>query len=113
MATAPQAFDLAIPANQIRQEAVRQLTKLAADAGLPLTHLATAFARSHPVVTSILIGPRTPDQLYDLLAGADVELSEDVLDRIDELVPPGTEINPADNYLAAHPALGDKRLRRR
>jgi len=113
VATAPQAFDLAIPANQARQEAVRQLTKLAADAGLPLTHLATAFVRSHPVVTSVLIGPRTPDQLDDLLAGADVELSEDVLDRIDEIVPPGTEINPADNYLAAHPALGDKRLRRR
>jgi aryl-alcohol dehydrogenase-like predicted oxidoreductase len=113
VATAPQAFDLAIPANQVRQEAVRQLTKLAADAGLPLTHLATAFVRSHPVVTSVLIGPRTPGQLDDLLAGADVELSEDVLDRIDEIVPPGTEINPADNYLAAHPALADKRLRRR
>jgi aryl-alcohol dehydrogenase-like predicted oxidoreductase len=113
VATAPQAFDLAIPANQVRQEAVRQLTKLAADAGLPLTHLATAFVRSHPVVTSVLIGPRTPGQLDDLLAGADVELSEDVLDRIDEIVPPGTEINPADNYLAAPPALGDKRLRRR
>ena len=112
-ATAPQAFDLAIPANQVRQEAVRQLTKLAADAGLPLTHLATAFVRSHPVVTSVLIGPRTPGQLDDLLAGAEVELSGDVLDRIDEIVPPGTEINPADNYLAAPPALGDKRLRRR
>jgi aryl-alcohol dehydrogenase-like predicted oxidoreductase len=113
VATAPQAFDLAIPANQVRQDAVRQLTKLAADAGLPLTHLATAFVRSHPAVTSVLIGPRTPDQLDDLLAGADVELSDDVLDRIDEIVPPGTEINPADNYLAAHPALSDKRLRRR
>ncbi|MCW2908289.1 MAG: hypothetical protein JWL68_3078 [Actinomycetia bacterium] len=110
---APQAFDLAIPANQARQEAVRDLSKLAAGAGLPLTHLATAFVRSHPAVTSVLIGPRTPEQLDDLVAGADVDLSEDVLDRIDEIVPPGTEINRADNYLAAHPALGDKRLRRR
>ncbi len=57
VATAPQAFDLAIPANQVRQDVVRQLTKLAADAGLPLTHLATAFARSHPAVTSVLTGP--------------------------------------------------------
>jgi aryl-alcohol dehydrogenase-like predicted oxidoreductase len=64
-------------------------------------------------VTSVLIGPRRPEQLDDLLAGADVELSEDVLDRIDEIVPPGTEINPADNYLAAHPALENKHLRRR
>ena len=110
---APQAFDLAIPANQVRQEAVRQLTTLAAGAGLPLTHLATAFARSHPAVTSVLIGPRTPEQLDDLLAGAGAELGEDVLDRIDEIVAPGTEINPADNYQAAPPALLDKRLRRR
>jgi aryl-alcohol dehydrogenase-like predicted oxidoreductase len=112
-ATAPGAFDLTVPANQARLAAVRQLTDLAADAGLPLTHLATAFVRSHPAVTSVLIGPRTPGQLADLLAGADSELSEDVLDRIDEIVPPGTEVNPADNYLAAAPALEDKRLRRR
>jgi aryl-alcohol dehydrogenase-like predicted oxidoreductase len=80
---------------------------------MPLTHLATAFVRSHPAVTSVLIGPRTPEHLDDLLAGADVELSEDVLDRIDEIVPPGTELNPADNYLAVPPAVEDKRLRRR
>ncbi|MEV6866232.1 aldo/keto reductase [Streptosporangium subroseum] len=113
VATAPQAFDLSVPANQVRLEAVRRLTELAAEAGMPLSHLATAFVRSHPAVTSVLIGPRTPEQLDDLLAGADVELSEDVLDRIDEIVPPGTEVNPADNYLAASPAIGDKRLRRR
>ena len=75
------AFDLAVPANRVRLEAVRDLGKLAADAGMPLTHLATAFVRSHPAVTSVLIGPRTAGQLDDLLAGADVELSEDVLDR--------------------------------
>jgi aryl-alcohol dehydrogenase-like predicted oxidoreductase len=113
VATAPQSFDLSVPANQVRLEAVRRLTELAAEAGMPLSHLATAFVRSHPAVTSVLIGPRTPEQLDDLLAGADVELSEDVLDRIDEIVPPGTEVNPADNYLAASPAIGDKRLRRR
>jgi aryl-alcohol dehydrogenase-like predicted oxidoreductase len=106
-------FDLTVPANQAKLGAVEQLTQLAAEAGIPLTHLATAFVLSHPAVTSVLIGPRTPDQLEDLLAGADVELSEDVLDRIDEIVPPGTEINPADNYFAASPAIGDERLRRR
>ena len=81
--------------------------------GCPLTHLATAFVRAHPAVTSVIIGPRTPDQLDDLLAGADVELDGDVLDRIDEIVPPGTELNPADNYFATSPAIEDKRLRRR
>ncbi|HWD72481.1 MAG TPA: aldo/keto reductase [Actinomycetota bacterium] len=110
---AARSFDLTVPANQAKLQAVRQLTKLAAEAGMPLTHLATTFVRSHPAVTSVLIGPRTPEHLEDLLAGADVELSEDVLDRIDEIVPPGTELNPADNYLAVPPAVEDKRLRRR
>jgi aryl-alcohol dehydrogenase-like predicted oxidoreductase len=94
-------------------DAVGRLTHLAAEAGMPLSHLATAFVRSHPAVTSVLIGPRTPEQLADLLAGANVELSEDVLDRIDAIVPPGAELNPADNYLAASPALSNTRLRRR
>jgi aryl-alcohol dehydrogenase-like predicted oxidoreductase len=113
VATAASAFDLAVPANQAKLAAVDSLTKLAADAGMPLSHLALAFVRSHPAVTSVLIGPRTPAQLDDLLAGADIELSADVLDRIDEIVPPGTEINPDDNYLAAAPALTDKHQRRR
>jgi aryl-alcohol dehydrogenase-like predicted oxidoreductase len=106
-------FDMTVPENQKRKEAVGQLTALAAEAGLPLTHLATAFVRSHPGVTSVISGPRTYEQLEDLLAGAEVTLSGDVLDRIDEIVPPGTEINPADRYFANHPALSDKRLRRR
>jgi aryl-alcohol dehydrogenase-like predicted oxidoreductase len=112
-ATAPQVFDLTIPANQARLAAVRDLTKLAAEAGLPLAHLAIAFVLAHPAVTSVLIGPRTPKHLDDLLAGPGVELSDDVLDQIDAIVPPGAEVNPADNYLAAAPAIEDKRLRRR
>jgi aryl-alcohol dehydrogenase-like predicted oxidoreductase len=111
--TAPQAFDLNIPANRAKLEAVGALSELAAEAGLPLTHLATAFVRSHPAVTSVIIGPRTPEQLDNLLAGSDVVLSNDVLDRIDEIVPPGSELNPDDNYLASSPALADPRLRRR
>jgi len=107
------AFDLNVPGNEAKVAAVDQLSRLAAEAGLPLNQLATAFVRSHPAVTSVIIGPRTPGQLDDLLAGADVTLSEDVLDRIDEIVPPGTELNPADNYIAAPRAIEDKRLRRR
>jgi aryl-alcohol dehydrogenase-like predicted oxidoreductase len=106
-------FDLTVAGNRAKLEAVDQLTALATDVGMPLTHLATAFVRSHPAVTSVIIGPRTPGQLEDLLAGGDVALSAEVLDRIDEIVPPGTELNPADNYFAANPAIGDKRLRRR
>jgi aryl-alcohol dehydrogenase-like predicted oxidoreductase len=111
--SAPQMFDMSVPANQRRLDAVTELGKLAADAGVSLPQLATAFVRAHPAVTSVLIGPRTPEHLAGLLAGADVELSGDVLDRIDEIVPPGTEVNPDDNYLTAPPAITDKRLRRR
>jgi aryl-alcohol dehydrogenase-like predicted oxidoreductase len=112
-ATAPQAFDLNISANRSKLEAVEALNELSAEAGLPLTHLATAFVRAHPAVTSVIIGPRTPEQLQDLLAGADVVLNDDLLDRIDEIVPPGSELNPDDNYLASSPALADSGLRRR
>jgi aryl-alcohol dehydrogenase-like predicted oxidoreductase len=106
-------FDLSVPENRAKLEAVGRLSQLAADAGMPLTHLAIAFVRSHPAVTSVLIGPRTPEQLEDLLAGAGVQLSDDVLDRIDAIVAPGTELNSDDNYRAAPPALQDARLRRR
>src|SRR5437764_4653755 len=69
-------FDLTVPANRAKLEAIQQLTQLAAEAGMPLTHLATAFVRSHPAVTSVLIGPRKPEHLDDLLAAADVALRD-------------------------------------
>ena len=65
---------------------------------------------AHPAVTSAIIGPRTMEQLDDLLAGADVRLDDDVLDRIDELVPPGTSINGADPW---QPRALSPRSRRR
>jgi aryl-alcohol dehydrogenase-like predicted oxidoreductase len=70
--------------------------ELADQAGLTLIQLAIAFVLRHPAVTSAIIGPRTREHLESQLATADVELSDDVLDRIDEIVPPGTTINPAD-----------------
>jgi aryl-alcohol dehydrogenase-like predicted oxidoreductase len=79
---------------------------------MPLSHLATAFVRSHPAVTAVLIGPRRPEQLDDLLAAAGVELGGDVLDRIDEIVPPGVNLNQDDIFYDA-PALGASRRRRR
>ena len=69
-------FDLSVPANRAKLTAVEQLTKLAADAGLPLAHLATAFVLAHPAVTSVLTGPRTMDHLQAALAGADARLDE-------------------------------------
>jgi aryl-alcohol dehydrogenase-like predicted oxidoreductase len=105
-------FDLSVPANRAKLAAVEQLTKLAADTGIPLAHLATAFVLAHPAVTSVLTGPRTMAHLQAALAGAETRLDADVLDKIDEVVAPGAEVNPADNYITI-PALADKTLRRR
>ncbi|MEU9112167.1 aldo/keto reductase [Streptomyces sp. NPDC048483] len=107
-----QKFDLSLPENARKAEAVGALSKLAAEAGLTLPHLATAFVRSHPAVTSVIIGPRTLDQLNSLLDGAEVTLTADVLDRIDAIVPPGTDLNRADSYYVP-PAVEDASLRRR
>ena len=95
-----------------RINAVEQVIPLAAKAGLPMTHLALAFAITHPGVTSAIIGPHTMEQLDDLLAGADVTLTDDVLDQIDEIVPPGTDVGTLDQaYLPQ--ALLNSSLRRR
>ena len=108
----PLRFDPDLPGNQAKLAAVEELIKVAADAGCSLIHLALAFVTAHPAVTSAIIGPRTMDQLTDLLAGADVTLGDDVLDRIDQIVPPGVNLNPADAGWQP-PALTDPARRRR
>ncbi len=108
----PQRFDPSLPGNAAKLAAVEELIKIAADAGCSLTHLALAFVVGHPGVTSAIIGPRTMDQLTDLLAGASVVLDDDVLDRIDQIVPPGVTLNPADAGWQP-PALTDPAARRR
>src|SRR4029450_10625057 len=78
-----------------RVDVVEELLKVTADAGITITHLAIAFVLEHPAVTSAIIGPRTMEQLDDLLAGAAVRLDAAVLDRIAGGVPPGTSISGA------------------
>ncbi|MET9361180.1 aldo/keto reductase [Streptomyces sp. NPDC006632] len=108
----PERFDIALPANRARLTAVEQLAKIADEAGLTMIQLALGFVTAHPGVTAALIGPRTPDHLRSQLAAADTVLSTDVLDAIDAVVAPGTD-------LAAHeksdtpPSLLDPALRRR
>ncbi|MFC1411863.1 aldo/keto reductase [Streptacidiphilus sp. N1-12] len=95
-----------------RLDAVEQFITLAGEAALPLTHLALAFTIAHPGVTSAIVGARTMSQLDDLLAGLDVTLSDDLLDRIDAIVPPGSDVGTLDQaYLP--PALQQPGLRRR
>jgi aryl-alcohol dehydrogenase-like predicted oxidoreductase len=95
-ARAPDRFDYERPENDRKLALVEDLLKVAADAGMSLTHLAVHWVLEHPAVTSAIIGPRTMDHLTDLLSGAEAQLDNDILDRIDELVPPGTNLNEAD-----------------
>jgi aryl-alcohol dehydrogenase-like predicted oxidoreductase len=93
-------------------EVVEQLIPLAEEAGLSLTHMAMAFTMAHPGVTSAILGPRTMQQLDDLLAGAGVRLSDEILDRIDQIVPPGTDVG-SNEAAYAPPAILRADLRRR
>jgi aryl-alcohol dehydrogenase-like predicted oxidoreductase len=105
-------YDPEAERNRVKLAAVDQLSALAANAGLTLPQLAIGFVGAHPAVTSVIIGPRTQEQLDGLLTAVDLELPPDVLDRIDEIVPSGTDL-AYDMYRATPPALTDKALRRR
>ncbi|TDC57168.1 aldo/keto reductase [Actinomadura sp. KC345] len=99
------------PSTPARFDAVERLERIADEAGLSLTHLGLGFVTEHPAVTSTIIGPKTMEQLDDLLAGADVRLSGDVLDAIDEVVPPGTDMGGID-HMTGNPSLKPRNRRR-
>lgn len=95
-----------------RLDAIEQLIPLAQEAGLPLAHMALAFVMAHPGVTSAIIGPRKMEHFDDLLASSEVRLTDEILDQIDAIVPPGTDIGPLEaNYNP--PAILKAALRRR
>jgi aryl-alcohol dehydrogenase-like predicted oxidoreductase len=106
-------YDAANPANAAKLDAADALGALADEAGLTLIQLAVAFAVRHPAVTSTIIGPRTMEHLDGYLAADGIELSTDVLDRIDEIVPPGVTINVADNMWNVGTTALDASFRRR
>jgi aryl-alcohol dehydrogenase-like predicted oxidoreductase len=107
----PQRFDLSRPENQAKLDATERLAHVAADAGCSLPALAVAFTIAHPAVTSAIIGPRTFDQLESLLENSTLTLDDGTLDRIDEIVPPGTNLTVDGTWRS--PALSDPALRRR
>ncbi|MGV9823269.1 aldo/keto reductase [Nocardia xishanensis] len=108
----PHRHDPDLTVNKRKRAAAEELAKLAEDAGLSLVHLSLAFILQHPAVSTVIIGPRTLDHLETQLGAVDVRLNTDVLDRIDEIVAPGTTLNPADEgYLP--PSLSDPVTRRR
>ncbi|MGW1527117.1 aldo/keto reductase [Streptomyces sp. NPDC002159] len=108
----PERFDTSLPANRARLEAVEQLAAIADEAGLSMIQLALGFVTAHPAVTCALVGPRTLDHLHTQLAAADTVLGPDVLDAIDAVVAPGTDLAAHEKY-DTPPALLDPSLRRR
>jgi aryl-alcohol dehydrogenase-like predicted oxidoreductase len=108
----PARYDMSNPENQRKLDAADAFGRLADDAGLPLIHLALAFVMQHPAVTAPIIGPRTLEHLQSQIGAADVTLSTDILDKIDEIVPPGTTVSRADGGYQP-PSLTDPFLRRR
>jgi aryl-alcohol dehydrogenase-like predicted oxidoreductase len=108
---AAEHFDYGDAAAERKLDLVEELSKVSSEVGCSLTHLAHAFVLAHPAVTTAIIGPRTMEQLDDVLAGAALRLDSDVLAQIDELVPPGTDVNPADAGYTP-PELDPLRLRR-
>ncbi len=108
----PARYDLSRPENQRKLDAVEALAQLAEELDVTLIRLALAFVLAHPAVTAPIIGPRTLEQLESQLGAEQLELSTETLDRIDEIVPPGTNFSPADAGYTP-PAIADKALRRR
>jgi aryl-alcohol dehydrogenase-like predicted oxidoreductase len=110
-ALTPARFDPDLAGNAAKLDAVEKLAGLAADVGCSLPELAVAFAATHPAVTSVIIGPRTMPQLEGLLKGASLALDDATLDRIDEIVPPGTDLYEPNIFTP--PVLADAVRRRR
>ena len=108
----PARFDMSLPANRAKLDAAARLAEVAGDAGLSPIHLALAFVCNHPAVTAAIIGSRTMEQLESQLGAADADLDAAVLDRIDAIVPPGMNLNPADAGYTP-PSLSDPAQRRR
>jgi aryl-alcohol dehydrogenase-like predicted oxidoreductase len=104
-------FDLGLPENQRKLAAAEALSELADEAGMSLIELAIGFVIRHPAVTAAIIGPRTMEHLESQLGAAEVELSTDVLDRIDAIVAPGTTITRADNGWTTPALAADARRR--
>jgi aryl-alcohol dehydrogenase-like predicted oxidoreductase len=109
----PGRWDATSPANAPKLDAADALGALADEAGLSLVQMAVAFAVRHPAVTSTIIGPRTMEHLDGYLAADGIDLPDDVLDRIDQIVPPGVTINVADNMWNVGTTALDAPRRRR
>jgi len=87
---------MSLTENRRKLEATQALAKVADEAALTLIELAIAFVVNHPGVTSAIVGPRTMDISSASCQPGEVTLEEAVLDRIEQIVKPGVNLNPAD-----------------
>lgn len=104
-------FDMTTPANQRKLDIVEDLARLAEQSGISLIEMAIGFVINHPGVTSAIVEPRTMEQLESYLPAAELTLSTEVLDRIDQIVAPGVTINPDDNSYGDHELTPQARRR--
>jgi aryl-alcohol dehydrogenase-like predicted oxidoreductase len=108
----PHHYDMTMPGNKLKLDAVTALQQVADGAGLSLIELALGFVLEHPGITVPIIGPRTMDHLESQLGALELRLSTEVLDQIDEIVPPGIDLNETDvGWVPA--AIAEPALRRR
>lgn len=107
----PERYDLSKAENRNKLQAASALADLAQEADMSLIHMALAFVSQHPAVTVPIIGPRTMEQLDSQLGAAEVKLTPEILDRIDEIVPPGRNVSPSDAGFDPI-QITDSRLRR-
>jgi aryl-alcohol dehydrogenase-like predicted oxidoreductase len=108
----PDVFDMSTEENRRRMDAATALGDLADEIGMSLIHLALGFVLRHPGVTSAIMGARTVEQLDGQLGAADLDIPEDVLDRIDEIVAPGTDVVPSERYQTDDPLFMREARRR-
>jgi aryl-alcohol dehydrogenase (NADP+) len=73
---------------------VQQLDDVARAADMSLLELALSWPLHHPAVSSVLIGPRTEEQLAALLSAGAVSIEASVLDAVDAIVAPGLNVDP-------------------
>ncbi|RRR98484.1 aldo/keto reductase [Glycomyces terrestris] len=108
----PAWFDPENPEVARKLAVAEQLAQVADDLGRPLPALATAFPLAHRAVTSVITGVRTLEQLDATLKHVDLVLDDATLDRLDAIVPPGTDVYDPQSPMPL-PWLTDPALRRR
>ena len=71
--------------NPLAVKAYEEYYKLAKENNMTMAQLAQAFVNTRPFVTSNIIGATTMDQLKENIASIDIELSEEIVNELNEI----------------------------